>query len=95
MNIFEVQNYLQLVLFLVALGIKGFAFVSSLLYPTQAYPAAGKGNKAAWAIGLGVGFVAQLLLPGPLGIINLVCLIGAGVYLADVRPALASVTNRR
>lgn len=96
MNVFEVQGFVSLVALLAMLAIKGYAFVSSLLFPAGAYPAAGKGTKPAWAIGLGLGFAAQLLMMGsPLNLIHLAFIIAALVYLADVRPALAQVTPRR
>jgi hypothetical protein len=75
--------------------VKGFAFINAVLYPAEAYPAAGRGTKAAWTIGLGLGLVAQMLLPTPLNLINLAFTIAAFVYLADTRPALAEVTSRR
>ena len=95
MTVFELEGYAWLVVLLVMLAIKGFAFINAVLYPTEAYPAASRGNKAAWTIGLGIGLVAQILLTSPLGIINLAFTVAAFVYLADTRPALAEVTSRR
>ncbi|PUA81498.1 DUF2516 domain-containing protein [Nocardioides currus] len=92
-NLFELQGNVTLVLFLVLLVVKGFAFVNSVLYPTQAYPAASRGTKAAWTIGLGIGLVAHLLL-GVL-IVNLAFTVAALVYILDTRPALAEVTSPR
>ena len=79
---------------IVLVAVKLFAFVNSLTYSSQAYTAANKLTKAAWAIGLGLGLAVQLVMGGPLGIINLAFTVGAFVYLADVRPALASLTRR-
>ena len=57
--------------------------------------AAGKLNKAAWTIILGLGVVAQIVLAGsPLNLINLAFTFAALVYLADVKPALSSLTRR-
>lgn len=97
MNIFQLEGMAWLVIVLAMLGVKGFAFVNSLLYSREAYDAAGKLTKAAWSIGLGLGFVANVVLMGssPLNLINLAFLIAALVYLADVRPALQQVTSRR
>ena len=39
--------------------------------------------------------MVQLVLGGPLGLVNLAFTIAAFVYLADVRPALSSLTRRR
>ncbi len=97
MTVFEVEGSAYLVLLLAMLAVKGFVLVSAALYPAAAYPAADKGSKAAWTIGLGIGFAAQVLMMGssPLNLIHLAFTIAAFVYLADVRPALAQVTSRR
>ena len=94
MTVFELQGYANLVVLVVMLAIKGFAFINAVLYPSEAYPACSRGTKAAWTIGLGLGLVAQVLLPTPLSLINLAFTIAAFVYLADTRPALAEVTSR-
>lgn len=96
MAVFEIQGYLQLIVLVAMLGVKGFAFVNSLSWSAEAYDAAGKLTKPAWTIGLGVGFAAQvLLMSSPLSLIHLAFTIAAFVYLADVRPALAEVMGRR
>ena len=95
MTVFALEGYAYLVVLLVMLAVKGFAFVNAVLYPAEAYPASGRGTKAAWTIGLGLGLVAQILIETPLSLINLAFTIAAFVYLADARPALAEVTTRR
>lgn len=95
MTVFQLEGYAWLVVAFAMLAIKGFAFLSASLYPAQAYPAASRGRKAAWMIGLGLGLVAQILLRDPLSLINLAFTIAAFVYLADTRPALAEVTSER
>ena len=93
MSVFEIQSYLMLALFLALMAVKVFAFVSSLLFSTESYRAAGKLTKPAWCAILGLGLACQFLF-SPLNFINLAFTIGALVYLADVRPALASLTRR-
>ena len=96
MNIYEVQGTLYLVVLLVMLAVKGFAFVNALLFSNEAYEAAGKLTKTAWCAITGLGFAAQLIILGsPLNLISLVFFIAALVYLADVRPALKEVTSYR
>ena len=96
MAFFEFQGYVYLAVMLAMLAVKAFAFISSLLFPAEAYTATGKLTKPAWSIILGLGLVAQVLLPGsPISIIHLVFTIAALVYLADVRPALSEVTSGR
>jgi hypothetical protein len=94
MNVFEIQGYLMLAVAVAVLAVKVFAFVSSLLFSTDSYRAADKLTKPAWCAILGLGVACQVLFGSPLNLINLAFTIGALVYLADVRPALASLTRR-
>ncbi len=96
MNLYA-QSTLLLVVVVVLLAIKGFAFINSLSYSAEAYQAAGKLTKQAWCAITGLGFAAQLILinASPFGIIHLVTTIASLVYLADVRPALREVTSGR
>lgn len=91
------QSTLMLVVLLVLLAIKGFAFINALTYSVEAYQAAGKLTKQGWCAITGIGFAAQVVLIGssPFGIIHLVFTIASLVYLADVRPALREVTSGR
>lgn len=94
-NVWQVQGYLMLAVALVLLGVKIFALVSALLYSTESYRAADKLTKPAWCAILGLGVLTHLVFPGsPIGLISLAFTIAAFVYLADVRPALASLTRR-
>ena len=97
MTVFQLEGYAYLVVLLAMLATKGFAFISAMRFPAQAYPAASRGTKTGWSIGLGLGFVAQLVLMGssPLNLISLVFVIAALVFIADARPALAEVTSQR
>ena len=94
-RVLEAEANLMLLVTLALLVVKIFAFVNSLMYSAEAYDAANKLTKPAWNIILGVGVAAQLVLGGTLGLISLAFTIAALVYLADVRPALASLTRRR
>ena len=96
LNVFELEGSFLLIVELVLLGVKIFALVSCLTYPSQAYAAANKLTKAAWGIILGLGLVIQILMAGsgPINILNLAFTIAALVFLADVRPALAGLRRR-
>ena len=83
-----------LVVAFVLLVVKIFAFVNSLMHSNEEYEAAGKLTKTAWSLILGLGVVVQLLLGGPLGLLNIIFTIAAFVYLADVRPAIAGLHRR-
>lgn len=92
-TVFDLQANVMLVVVFVLLAVKIFAFVSSLMYSSEAYVAAGKLTKPAWTLILGLGVVIQLLIQ--VGILNIVFTIAAFVYLADARPALAGLYRRR
>jgi len=94
-TVLDLQMNVMLIVYLVLLAVKGFAFVSSLLWSAEHYTAAGKLTKPAWTIILGLGLIVQVLLPGIINLLNLVFTVAAFVYLADVRPALSSLTRRR
>ncbi len=92
MEIFAVQGYVDLVVFVVLLAVKLFAFINSLLWSAESYEAAGKLTKPAWTIILGIGVLLQFI--GILFILSIAFTIAAFVYLADVRPALAGLRRR-
>ena len=95
MNPFAVEGMTMLVIDIVLLAVKIYAFVNALRYSDDAYRAAGKLNKMAWCVILGLGVAAQVVLAGsPLNLINLAMTVAALVYLADVKPALSALTRR-
>ena len=95
LDVFALEGYTMVLVEIGLLAVKIYAFVSSLRFSDEAYRAAGKLNKAAWTVILGLGVVAQVVLAGsPLNLINLVMTVAALVYLADVKPALSSLTRR-
>ncbi|GAA5147664.1 hypothetical protein GCM10023340_20410 [Nocardioides marinquilinus] len=93
LNVFEVEGIVRLVIAFVILVIAIYAFINSLLWSAESYEAAGKLTKPAWTIILGLGVVLQLV-PIGLVLVNIIMLVAALVYLADVRPALASLRRR-
>ncbi len=94
LHVLQAEMTFMMIMELVLLVVKIFAFVNSLMYSAQAYDAANKLTKPAWTIILGLGVAVQLVLGGTIGLISLIFTIAALVYLADVRPALASLTRR-
>ena len=90
------QGTISLVLSLAILAMEVFAFVDALRHPADAYVRAGKRTKPLW---LGVTGVAALLgfltLGSPLNLFALLGVVGAAVYLTDVRPAVQSVGGGR
>jgi hypothetical protein len=95
-NVFEIEGTVLLIALFASIGIKIFAFANALMYSREAYQAANKLTKVAWCAILGAGLAwALVFLGSPLDLVNLVFLIAAFVYLADVRPALAGLSRRR
>ena len=88
MDLLGTSSLLLLVLGLGALALKIWAFIDALTRPAEAYVAAGKLTKVAWAVILGLA----VLLGGAdvFGLFGLVGLVAAIVYLVDVRPAVRS-----
>lgn len=82
------QALVVLLLGVAAFAMAVFAFVESLRYPAAAYAAAEKLTKQWWvgitAVAMLVGFVS---MGNPFGV-GLLAVVAAGVFLADVRPAI-------
>ncbi|WP_330998420.1 DUF2516 family protein [Georgenia yuyongxinii] len=97
------QVLLFLVLALVLFGIEAWALIDCARRPAGAFLAAGKRTKNFWlvltAAAAVVGFIA---VPPPLGLgllgggfLQFFAVIPAGVYLADVRPAVSNYGGGR
>ena len=89
------QGWIVLLLSLAALGVEIYALVDCARRRSDAFTAAGKRTRGFW---LGVTMVATLLgfvsVGGLGGILAIVAVIAAGVYLADVKPALDQVMGK-
>lgn len=95
MDVFGFSNLVTLVAMLGLFVLKAWAFVDCLTHRDEEYVAAGKLNKMAWALILGLSLGAAMLWrSGPIGLLSLAGTIAAIVYLVDVRPALRSLTRR-
>jgi hypothetical protein len=93
MSLLEIPGYVTLVVDFVLLAVKLFALVSALTFSAQHYNAAGKWTKQGWVIVLALAVVLQVMLLNIM-FVSLALTIAAFVYLADVRPALASLRRR-
>jgi hypothetical protein len=94
LHVLDAELSVMLAVELAILAVKVFALVNCLMYSAESYQAANRLTKPAWAIILGVGLAVQIVIGGVIGLIGLPFTIAALVYLADVRPALASLTRR-
>jgi len=86
--VLAIHDLLNLVLFFAALGLQLFAFVDAVSRPARDFQAMDKMTKPAWLLILGLALVSILLFRSPMGLLGLLGVVAAGVYLADVRPAL-------
>jgi hypothetical protein len=92
-NLFAFQATVASIVMLVLLAVKLYAFVDAAVRRPDAYVAAGKMNKGAWLLILGLAILSDLLLGS--FILMIAGIVAAFVYILDARPALASVTRRR
>lgn len=96
-GLFTAQGIITLLLGFAAFAAEVFALVDAVRHRPDAFVAAGKRTKQFWTIVLAVavllGFVSigsQLTFS-----IGLIAVVAAGIYLADVRPALRQVSGGR
>ncbi|WP_432562311.1 DUF2516 family protein [Kineococcus sp. SYSU DK003] len=85
----NLQNGVLLILGVAAFALCAWALVDCLRRPAGAFVAAGKRTKTFWtiiaAVAAAVAFVSVF---SPLSIFGIISVVGAAVYLADVRPAV-------
>lgn len=93
-----VQAIVVLILVLAVMGISLFALIHALTTPAQAFPAEGKRTRNFWVLLNALAFVISFLGLTPNAFVGLfgvlMALIIPGVYLADVRPAVAYWRHR-
>ena len=91
----SLQGIVTLLLGLAAFAAEVFALVDALRHRPDAYLAAGKRTKQFWTIVLGVAALLGFVSIGTflLFSIGIIAIVGAGIYLADVRPALQRVSG--
>lgn len=93
--IFAFQDIVTSVSVLALLALKVWALVDALLRPAEAYVATGKMTKPAWLLILGLAVGAALVFPSVFGLLGILGIVAALVYVLDVRPALVEVTRPR
>lgn len=75
-------------LFAAGMGLKVYAFIDALRTDAEAYPYAGKRTKGFWLAITGVALAVNVVVFSPLFFLNVIGVVGALVYLVDVRPAV-------
>ena len=93
-SVTTLQDLLQLALGIGVLALTVFALVDALRHRQDAFTAAGKLTKPIWTGILAVAAIISFIVVfSPLNIFGIICVVAAGVYLADVRPALRNITG--
>ncbi|MDD9207215.1 DUF2516 family protein [Georgenia sp. 10Sc9-8] len=96
-----VQVYVFLILAIALFVVEVWALVDAARRPTPAFTTAGKRTKNFWLLLLAVGAVVGFLnvpVPGGAGtgtFLMFIAVVPAGIYLADVRPAVSGYSGRR
>lgn len=93
--IWQFQAVVFLALALVIFGLCAWAFVDALVRPAAAFPWASKRSRGFWLAITGAAAAASFVsIPAPIGmsflspIFAFGAAVAAGIYLADVRPAV-------
>jgi len=95
-NIFgSLQALIYLAFWVLAIGLSTFGLVDALRHRPDAFTAAGKASKNIWLAVLGAAVALSIVsFPNPFQMTGILAVVGAGVYAADVRPALRRVMGR-
>jgi hypothetical protein len=89
-----VQGFVILVVWVVTLGLKGFAFIDCLRRPSAAFPAVSRQSKVLWMILTGLALLLGLLPSFTLNLFGLAGIVVALVYVFDVRQRIINITRR-
>jgi hypothetical protein len=98
--VWDVESWISLVVFVASAVFEVYALCDAIVRPAQAFTATDKLTKQAWLLLLGLAVLTCLAFRSwqsfhtPLGLLGIIGLVVAGVYMADVRPALRQVTRR-
>jgi len=92
---YQVQNVVLLVLWVLFLVIKVYAFIDCIRRPAQAFPAVSRQSKVLWLILTGVSALAGLVVQDPLSLFGIVGLVVSLVYIFDVRTRIIELYSNR
>ncbi len=93
--IFGAQSLLQVVIGVGVLAMMLWALLDCARTRPDAFVAAGKRTKTFWLLLTGVATaVGFIFVFSPFNLFNVIAIVAAGVYHADVRPALKAVQGR-
>jgi hypothetical protein len=89
----SVQNLVLLVLWVVFLGLKLWAFVDCVRRPKQMFPAVERQTKTLWLVLTGIAALTGLL-GNPVNLISIAGVVVALIYLFEVVPRIQQITRR-
>jgi uncharacterized membrane protein YoaK (UPF0700 family) len=93
--VWDIESWVSFVIFIAAAAMELFALCDSIVRRADAYTATDKLSKPAWVLILALAVLTCIAFRSPVSIFGIFGVIAAGIYLADVRPALRQVTGRR
>ncbi|MFC4061617.1 DUF2516 family protein [Planomonospora corallina] len=95
---FGIYGVLELIFWALAIGafaMSAWALVHALKTPARAFAVTGKQSKQLWTIILSLStlfsFAGAVRYLDSIGFLMIISVIAAGVYLADVRPAVREI----
>lgn len=89
-----VQDVVVLGLWIVLLGVKGFAFIECIRAPAAAFPAIGRQSKVLWLILTGLALLTGLAPNLTLSLFGIAGAVIALIYMFDIRPRIKAITGR-
>ena len=92
----SLQGWVVLVLGVAAFGLTAFAAIDAARRRADLFTAVGRLTKPAWMAILVVACLISFVSLGgygALGLLNVIAVIAAGVYLADVRPKIRQISG--
>ncbi|MCM3553763.1 MULTISPECIES: DUF2516 family protein [Janibacter] len=89
-----IQGLVVMGLGVIAVAIEVYALAHAATQRADAFVAAGKQTKPIWLGILAVAVLLGVATFGGLGLFGLIGVVAAGVYLADVKPAIDQVMGR-
>lgn len=90
----DIQSFVLLILGIGSLLLTGFAATDALRHRADLFPAVGRLSKAAWLGILGVAFLVSIVsLFNALFFLNVIGVVAAGIYLADIRPKIKQISG--
>lgn len=91
----SLQGLIGLVFGIFAVLLAVYGLVDALRHRPDAFTAAGKASKNLWLAVLAAAVALSVFsVANPFSLPWILAVVGAGVYAADVRPALRSITGR-